>query len=479
MSPAQAVHPSKRIKRLEPSAPLTVRESDAAETISILSYNLLLPNPPDAQNWWVYKTYPPTLDAAHSDWSRRGPLLFTELLSSQADILCLQELNPASFQVISAELERAGYAGRLHPRGRFIRCATFWRRDRLCLRAERNGFRSLTLLLELAGRAEKVPLLTLNLHLSGGAKPAARLQQLAQALEDASTLARRHGLSPHQTPLLLAGDFNCSRAQGVLPRFLREGELGSSAREIDYPDHPLTRRGKRHHFAPLTSLYPLAYGDAVLPTFIGAALVDRFCALPPALTLEEADSPAQRQRALERCVERARGEAEDTALRSLLRSEAFEALRALFVRCTEGADRLDALGLERLVTLVNRGERRGPLYEHAQQQLKASPEGLTLESWYRLYLELFLEGLWWSVASDLTRGGIQLPESSTGARLYQATIDQLWFNAKLTPLALREPIDQEERRSLEACGWGLPNKDHPSDHLSIGGVFRLSLHSRS
>ena len=94
-------------------------------------------------------------------------------------------------------------------------------------------------------------------------------------------------------------------------------------------------------------------------------------------------------------------------------------------------------------------------------------------------LELFLEGLWWSVASDLIRGGIQLPESSTGARLYQATIDQLWFNARLTPLALREPIDQEGRRALEARGWGLPNQEHPSDHLSIGGVFRLSPHGSS
>eukprot|EP00962_Isochrysis_galbana_P024178 scaffold7391_cov95-Isochrysis_galbana.AAC.2 len=99
-------------------------------SVSILSWNVLLPNSRDG--WWLYKYYPPGVPAAATRWEARRELLEQTIGASQADIVCLQECSALSFASDFAFLFAAGYSAALHGKGR-MRPATFWRSDRLRL----------------------------------------------------------------------------------------------------------------------------------------------------------------------------------------------------------------------------------------------------------------------------------------------------------------------------------------------------------
>ena len=79
----------------------------------VLSYNILLPNSVDG--WWNYKMYHPPLspDMFHvSTWESRRELLKERIALIDADVVCLQEVSPKSFEDdFSFMSEDFGYDG--------------------------------------------------------------------------------------------------------------------------------------------------------------------------------------------------------------------------------------------------------------------------------------------------------------------------------------------------------------------------------
>lgn len=98
-------------------------------SLSVVSYNVLLPNSQDG--WWNFKMYNPPLveqkDWVISSWDYRRDLLKERIRTIDADVVCLQEIAPDSFQNDFAFMKDLGYDGsELYKKGRF-RPATFWK----------------------------------------------------------------------------------------------------------------------------------------------------------------------------------------------------------------------------------------------------------------------------------------------------------------------------------------------------------------
>lgn len=96
--------------------------------VSILSWNILLPNSKDG--WWCYKMYSPkhNIDLELTEWPARGSLIRSTIEHMNADIVCLQELCGESFYEDFDFMAELGYVSALYKKGRF-RPATFWKPD--------------------------------------------------------------------------------------------------------------------------------------------------------------------------------------------------------------------------------------------------------------------------------------------------------------------------------------------------------------
>mmetsp|Transcript_24750 Transcript_24750/g.41857 ORF Transcript_24750/g.41857 Transcript_24750/m.41857 type:complete len:632 (+) Transcript_24750:90-1985(+) len=101
------------------------------DEITILSYNILLPNSVDG--WWVYKMYSfrHGVPAEDTTWEVRKALLRQEISTANSDIVCFQEVSAESFEGDFAFMEELGYdRSEMYKRGRF-RPATFWKSSRV------------------------------------------------------------------------------------------------------------------------------------------------------------------------------------------------------------------------------------------------------------------------------------------------------------------------------------------------------------
>merc|ERR1719498_1509586 len=95
---------------------LISRGANALSTqgISVLTYNVLLPNSVDG--WWTYKMYndPKHLEDGEgpfsvSSWDYRRDLLKEKIGSIDADVVCLQEVSPESFEQDFEFMQDLGY----------------------------------------------------------------------------------------------------------------------------------------------------------------------------------------------------------------------------------------------------------------------------------------------------------------------------------------------------------------------------------
>jgi mRNA deadenylase 3'-5' endonuclease subunit Ccr4 len=114
--------------------PFPLGSIDSSDTISVLSWNILLPNSQDG--WWTYKMYYPPLiteeERQYSSWDHRQNIIKERIRIVDADVVCFQEVSPLSFEqdflFMRTEL---GYTGcEMFKKGRF-RPATFWKEDRV------------------------------------------------------------------------------------------------------------------------------------------------------------------------------------------------------------------------------------------------------------------------------------------------------------------------------------------------------------
>ena len=101
------------------------------DTVSVMSYNILLPNSVDG--WWVYKmySYRHGIPAEQTTWEVRKELLEQEIKTANCDIVCFQEVCSDSFDSDFVFMEDMGYdQHEMYKKGRF-RPATFWKSSRV------------------------------------------------------------------------------------------------------------------------------------------------------------------------------------------------------------------------------------------------------------------------------------------------------------------------------------------------------------
>jgi len=251
--------------------PATVALPRLSAGVSVISYNVLLPNAADG--WWLYKYYDGATPIASTQWPARSALLSDRLLGSAADVVMLQECSAESFETDWAFLTEAGYDHALYSKGR-MRPATFWKRERLTLcdaagalleatdtsASKLEGDRTLTTHLRLIGDESLPPFHIVNVHLSAGQESRRRLRQVHETLEAIRKARAKLAKAPPPPCVVLGGDFNSQGLSGVR-RLLEAGEVLPDFRdptESGQEMNEVTSKAKRQSLGAFADAMALA-----------------------------------------------------------------------------------------------------------------------------------------------------------------------------------------------------------------------------
>jgi hypothetical protein len=181
-------------------SPATLPKIPAAppfiEQLSVLSYNVLLPNSSDG--WWTYKMYMPPLPKElqyQSSWDYRQDLMKKRIQLIDADVVCLQEVSPDSFPTDFEFMSELGYDGvEMFKKGRF-RPATFWKTSK-CELALSAGHKDRCLLTAFRSSQQSFDAtqhnwFVCNCHLQAGKQGPRRVRQINEAVKGAMAMARK------------------------------------------------------------------------------------------------------------------------------------------------------------------------------------------------------------------------------------------------------------------------------------------------
>lgn len=418
---------------LAADAPLA--DAQDPESFSLMTWNVLLPN--SFRGWWVYKFYEPDVPRECSAWPHRQVLIARQFAAAQADVVCVQEAIPESFDADFAFAAEHGYDRVLHAKGD-LRCATFWRRSRFePADAPKHADRTLvTPLREVAGERRTVHVV--NVHLKAGGDAARRLRQTEDALEVVHKWLRARGRPSLRAAVVVAGDFNASPDGSAVCELLARGAVAPAFREPGLPDVALTTRERTQPFGRFEDAYSLALGDAAPPT-MRIPVRDEFFG--------------------------------DQATGGLSR-DAESAMRALFRRFAGSADVLDRAGVERWISAVNGQPGRGSEWDKAMAVFAAKGhEALGEDDMVALYTAELAEGKPWGVIHDLHATGV-LPVLPPH-RVWAERVDRVHYTTESLALAaVRDPLTAAQWATLKERNETLPNAWHPSDHLPVAAVLR-------
>eukprot|EP00198_Chlamydomonas_reinhardtii_P001888 XP_001691224.1 predicted protein [Chlamydomonas reinhardtii] len=210
-------------------------QSSEPDEISVVCYNLL------ADVYATPKRYP-YVRPEWLAWPHRWAALQQQLASFGADVICLQEVEPARWQEIVSSPALAGYTGLLQDRGRgsdaapVITNALLWRPDKLGLVWSESRSRALLAAFVFwDGVGQQQLLYVANLHLEGSPyRPNDRISQTRSALQRLEAHQLSHGLSPGDAAVVVCGDFNSGRHETVCS-FLHRGRLEGGTTEPHLP----------------------------------------------------------------------------------------------------------------------------------------------------------------------------------------------------------------------------------------------------
>ena len=388
------------------------------EDISLMSYNILLPN--SHLGWWVYKYYHPDTPNELTSWPYRQKLL-SQQLNIGADLLTLQECNS---ETVATDLEFlwSRYEFVCHRKAR-IAMVTCWNKERFTLLSEYHLNRCLvTVLEELKG----VQIAVVNCHLSAGRQPKERFQQIVKAIDQVRKLKSRFDLKL----IILSGDFNSTAEGTAVQRFLEDGVVEPRFRERGYPDVEITSKIKEHSLGQFEECYRhLCDTTTMLVRNSSASMVHSRTRKP--------------------------------------REQFIEALKQLFAKYTNGSTMMSKAQMEQWICDINQGL-RGSEYRSAVERMEGG--FLTENHFVQLYLQEVQSGKHWAVHNDLLRKGIELPTPRPFC--IQFALDQVWIRSiNYECSGVVQPIGQEERAKLESGDFA-PNSWHPSDHFPL--LIRLS-----
>lgn len=459
-------------------SPAGLPPSVGTASLSVMTYNVLLPNSVDG--WWTYKMYSPPLppNSAIDGWDHRRDTLRERVRGSGADVVCFQEVSPESFEEDFAFMkDDLGYDGvELFKKGRF-RPATFWRTDACSLVAPPvHRDRTLLTTFEILrrdnvdgdnskndeedddGNKKRRNWHVLNCHLQAGAHNGPRrLRQIEEGVGAAFKLSKKLKEDDPTSPLLVVcGDFNGDDDCGAV-RYLEDGSVGPEFLESGASVTP-----KKTRVIPLSS--PMTDVPSAIahrpapPTMIVAELMSIL--MRPDFATVAPPLPVYSEAASER-------------LTSIFRD---------FATGENGVMTRD--NVERWLLAVNRKVGRGSEFRNAAKEMgwvaplpsedetatdstppkpeiTLPPDGvLDLDSFLRVYDAELRGGKYWGVAHDLAVLGQPLPD----AGLYAARLDRIYCSVALRPTAVLDFL------ASSSC----PNEVEPSDHLPIAASFTVA-----
>jgi hypothetical protein len=436
-------------------SPATVpRPAPGLPSLSVVSYNVLLPNSQDG--WWNFKMYNPPLleekDWHISSWDYRRDLIRERIQTIDADVVCLQEIAPESFQDDFAFMSDLGYDGsELYKKGRF-RPATFWKTSHCALAsAAVHKDRSLLTAFQLNEFPDDPHhWFVANVHLQAGKNGPRRVRQIHEAITGSMTLARKlkEPKPEQQIRLVVCGDMNGGEESGAV-HYLEQGFVDETFLE----DNDQVASGRKElplakSMVDVTTCVERADGGTSPPTMVVAELMSSL--------MEEAtyDKPVMSQDMLQR----------------------LERIYKGIATGNNGVMTRD--DVEKWLTKINHELGRGDEYRNAALEMGWSdpnPEDpwevrkkrvelpdrgiLTLEGFQNVYRKELDAGKFWGIAHDMTVLGDPLPDEG----LFVARYDRMYCSTALQPTTVLETI------ASTPC----PNREEPSDHLPVAASFRI------
>jgi endonuclease/exonuclease/phosphatase family metal-dependent hydrolase len=438
--------------------------SQGINQLSVLTWNILLPNSQDG--WWTYKIYSPkNLDPKVPTWEYRQSLLKDRIGTINADVVCLQEISPTSFEQDFGFMADLGYDGHeLFKRGRF-RPVTFWKTTECRLvtpavhkdRCLITAFEKWTVsqgstsddVIPVESSSHQPPFwYVVNCHLQAGQQGPRRVRQLLEAIKGVLTLARKlKEKNPEESlRLVVCGDFNGGPESGAI-RLLEDGVIDKTFLE----DEQLVTSEKKT--LPLSR--PLLDATAAVtsreppPTLVVAELMSTLM-----------DEPSYSNPVLSRGM--------------------IERLQRIYKRLATRPDGLmSKIDVERWLIRINKEVGRGDEFRNAaivmgfidanqddpwevrKNRISLPEEGiLTFEGFLGVYQKELSSGKFWGIAHDMEVLDDPLPD----AGVFTSRYDRIYYNGESV-----QPIAVLDTLATESC----PNDREPSDHLPVAVSFRI------
>ena len=377
-----------------------------------------------------------------------------------ADVVCLQEVSPLSFENDFAFMDELGYdAKEMFKKGRF-RPATFWKTDRVELvTPPMHKDRTLLTSFKLVDGDEddeadgESNWHVLNCHLQAGKQGGRRVRQVVEGVTTAFKTAKNKlkEREPEKLKLVVCGDFNGGDECGAVnyiergsvgPDFVEDGEAVASKEKV----------------MPIPPLRDATKNVADRPP-------------PPTLVVPELISLMIEQ-----------GNIETAYMEPQFSQEVLDRLHRIYSELAsheteDGGKVMNKSDAERWLTTINLKIGRGSEFRSAAKRMgwvepEADPEikkedrppifipdsgTLSKEDFVAVYLDELRQGKFWGVAWDLAALGE--PLDVTG--VFEARYDRMYCSESIRTAAVLDTV------SSSAC----PNKAEPSDHLPVAATF--------
>jgi endonuclease/exonuclease/phosphatase family metal-dependent hydrolase len=428
--------------------------SFTVEQLSVMTYNVLLPNSMDG--WWTYKMYSPNVDPEVSSWQYRRNLLKGRIAEINADVVCLQEISPASFEDdFKFMWEDLGYDGyEMFKKGRF-RPVTFWKTSHCRLASPPvHKDRSLITAFQKVknnnnDNDNKPPYwYVTNCHLQAGQQGPRRVRQIHEAIKGVVTLAKKLKEDKPETNLRLVvcGDFNGGAEAGAI-RFLEDGYVDSTLQEDGEP--VTSSRKDLPLYNPLLDVSTAVTSRPPPPTLVVAELMSSLM-----------DDPSYEN--------------------PILSNDMKERLGRIYNTLATGeGGQMSKSDVEQWLIRINKELGRGDEYRNAaiqmgyvdpnpddpwevrKQRVELPEDGiLTLEGFVQVYQKELSGGKFWGIAYDMEILGDPLPDVG----LFVSRYDRIYYNGQHI-----QPVAVLDTTADKPC----PNEKEASDHLPVAASFRV------
>ncbi|KAL3776577.1 hypothetical protein HJC23_008049 [Cyclotella cryptica] len=383
-----------------------------------------------------------------SSWEYRRSLIKDRVGRVDADIVCLQEVSPLTFEDdFEFMTEHLGYDGvELFHKGRF-RPATFWKKSRVELVSPaQHKDRTLLTTFRLLDTDTTRPNESvssenwhvLNCHLQAGKQGGRRVRQIVEGVSAAYKLAKK---------LKVCGDFNGGEESGAV-HYLEKGSVGPDF--IEDGESVEWMNGCPPPTLVVPELISLIIDQGKIETCyinpqFSADTIDRFQRIYERFASVPSDGKSMQMGKLD--VERWL-----TAINGRVgRGSEFRSA-AKSMGWVEPSSELEGSGRES-------NKRESTTYKSTERSRINIPEEgiLSLEDFVGVYLEELRQGKFWGIAWDLAALGEPLPVEN----VFTARYDRMYCSKSLFPAAVLH----------FHCKNPCPNKSEPSDHLPVAASF--------